>query len=440
MIGFFLITSFFILSIWGLSKLLDTQAIKSNWKKYRCRPDVMLMAKYYGHDPEENLQFCLQNGFDKRASAVISPFYTYLAQFVTILVTLLQSINSIRLTFATMIGSAKSIFESFFRRIQAFFYTIQVSSMRMKFLMDRVFSTMLSIVYMGLSGIKATTNFGNTFLFKFLDTFCFAPDTLVDIEGKGRIFVKDVCIGDIFSKTKDKVTSTFSFYADGQPMMKFPDNILVSTNHYVLYKDSWIRSEDHPDAVVSDAWNGGYENPLICFNTESNSFPVGNYIFRDYDEISEADEQTMNIVLTQLNSAFTVTKSPNYDTCCSGDTLIKQKDGSFAPASELSLGDELSFGTVVGLVKKVCSKVCTIENTDFTPGTCIWNTTTNLWTRAADLVSPVECNPTVFISVVVSPSACLETKSGIVFRDYVEIHSPDTEEVYAALLTQKKNA
>jgi hypothetical protein len=440
MIGFILITSFFIASLWGLSKLLDTQTIKSNWKKYRCRPDVMLMARYYGHDPEENLQFCLQNGFDKRAKNLIAPFYTYLAQFIAILVSLSESINSIRMTFATIVGSAKSIFESFFQRIQTFFYTIQLSSIRLKFLMSRVFSTMLSIIFMGLSGIKATTNFGNTFLFKFLDTFCFDPDTLVEIETKGLIPVKDVQIGDIFAKTKDRVTSTFQFFADGQPMMRFPCNILVSTNHYVKYNSNWIRSEDHPDAIHDADWNGGVERPLICFNTESHSFPVGNYIFRDYDEIPDADLPTMNSVLTQLNSKETTTSSANYDTCCSGSTMIKTRDGSFTPASSIGLGQTLSFGSVVGIVKKVVTSKCVINSEEFTDGTCIWNSSTNSWSRAADLVSPIPIAPTVFYSFVISPSACLETQSGNVFRDYVEIHSPDTEEVYAALLTQKKNA
>jgi hypothetical protein len=299
---------------------------------------------------------------------------------------------------------------------------------------------MLSIIFMGLSGIKATTNFGNTFLFKFLDTFCFDPDTLVDIESKGAIPVKDVQIGDVFSKTNDKVTSTFQFFADGQPMMRFPGNIVVSTNHYVLYNSKWIRSEDHPDAVPVEDWNGGLEKPLICFNTESHSFPVGDYIFRDYDEIPDADLPTMNAVLTQLNSTSSSTSSSNYDTCCSASTNIKLSDGSFTPASSIRLGQSLSFGSVVGIVKKVCTSACLIQNELFTDGTCIWNSSTNSWSRAADLVPPTPLTPTVFYSFVVSPSACLETQSGIVFRDYVEIHSPDTEEVYAALLTQKKNA
>jgi hypothetical protein len=344
------------------------------------------------------------------------------------------------MTFATIVGSAKSIFESFFQRIQTFFYTIQLSSIRLKFLMSRVFGTMLSIIFMGLSGIKATTNFGNTFLFKFLDTFCFDPDTLVEIETKGLIPVKDVQIGDIFAKTKDRVTSTFQFFADGQPMMRFPGNIHVSTNHYVQHNSNWIRSEDHPDAIQDADWNGGIERPLICFNTESHSFPVGNYIFRDYDEIPDADLPTMNSVLTQLNSKETITSSANYDTCCSGSTMIKGRDGSFTPASSIGLGQTLSFGSVVGIVKKLVTSKCVINSEEFTDGTCIWNSSTNSWSRAADLVSPTPIAPTVFYSFVISPSACLETQSGNVFRDYVEIHSPDTEEVYAALLTQKKNA
>ena len=53
--------------------------------------------------------------------------------------------------------------------------------------MGRVFATMYAVIFMGLSGIKATTNFGNTFLFKFLDTFCFDPDTKVILKNNFRL-------------------------------------------------------------------------------------------------------------------------------------------------------------------------------------------------------------------------------------------------------------
>lgn len=35
--------------------------IQNNWPKYRCNPAIMPFAKMFGHDPEKNLVFCIQN-------------------------------------------------------------------------------------------------------------------------------------------------------------------------------------------------------------------------------------------------------------------------------------------------------------------------------------------------------------------------------------------
>jgi hypothetical protein len=438
MLGFVLVTIFFAVAIYGISKIMDYKDIKENWSKYRCRPDVMFMADFYGHSSGENFEYCLSQGFTKNASKTVSPFYTYLSQFVTTLLTLLSSLNSIRLTFATLVGSVSKTFSDFSNRFKSLFFNIQTKFIRLRYLMDRVFATMFSVIFMGMSGIKATTNFGNTFLFQFLDTFCFDPDTPVLIKKKGLIPIKNVVIGDVFQKTNDIVTSTFSFIADGQEMVKLGD-VLVSTNHYLLHEGKWIMSVDHPDAVKAGEWNGGVKRPLICLNTSSHSFPVSSYIFRDYDETPDGDIETMNTVDKQLNGTPTFTQAQSYDTCCYSSTLIKMKNGTSIPASSICLGDELSFGTVIGLVKKECNEVCVYKESLFTPGTCIWDSDSNSWKRAADLAFvQLLSTPRIFYSFVVSPSASIETDSGIVFRDYVEVHSPDTEKAYSSALAKEE--
>lgn len=50
---------------------------------------------------------------------------------------------------------------------------------------------------MALSGIQAGQNFSETIIFKFMDTFCFAPETLIDVDGKGRIPISEVKLGDV---------------------------------------------------------------------------------------------------------------------------------------------------------------------------------------------------------------------------------------------------
>lgn len=446
MLGFLLTTLIFIGVLVGFSKLADFDKVKQNWEKYRCRPDVMIMADYYGHDATENMEFCLKNGFDERAKSAIGPFYTYLKGFVEVLMTMLNSINSIRMIFATIVGSVTQVFSEFSGRIQALFYRIQMTAIRLKFLMGRVFATMYAVVFMGMAGIKATQNFGNTFLFKFLDTFCFDPDTQVEIKGKGKIPISLVTLGDEFMGG-ERVTSTFQFNADGQPMVSLPRSfvtsedsedtpIIVSTNHYVLHKGKWIKAADHPDALPVADWAGGVTRPLICFNTTTNSFPIGPYIFRDYDETEAGDEAAMEMAMSMLNGKKDTSKpvTKGSTMACSADTMICLKDSVFpVPASSIKLGSWVTHGQVVGIVKKECSEACLYYGERFAPATAVWCEKTNMWRRVSQF-NPVFTlpEPEIFYSFVITPSASIQTEVGTIFRDYVEVHSPDLELPYAA--------
>ena len=434
MLGILLMTLIFIGALVGFSKMADMEEVKQNWSKYRCRPDVMLMADYYGHDSGDNMEFCLKSGFDFRSFGAVLPFYSYLKSFVDVLMNMLSSLNSIRLTFATIVGSVTNIFSEFASRIKSLFFTIQVTSIRMKMLMGRIFATLYSIIFMGMAGIKATTNFGNTFLFKFLDVFCFDPDTIVLMKN-GPVKIKDLLIGDEFI-SGERVTSTFAFKADGQTMVDL-GGITVSTNHYVRYNNKWIKTSEHPDARQIADWSGGSERPLICLNTDRHSFPVGPYVFSDYDETTEGDREAMKMAMSMLNGPSKEDKTdlnPNSEMACGKGTLIQT---SFAPVqvSEIRLGTSLTQGEVIGLIQKECHQVCIYRGEKFAPGTAIWSETQNRWVRAGDLSPTITLDkPEILYSFVVSPSACITTATGTVFRDYMEVHTPDLELPYAASL------
>jgi len=436
MLGILLTTLIFIGVLVGASFMTNIKDVTTNWSTYRCRPDVMLMAPMYGKDAVTNLEFCLKNGFDNHAASATSPFYTYLASFTGVLSTLLGSINSIKMIFATIVGTASTVFSEFSQRIQALFYRVQLTAIRMKFLMSRISATMYSIIFMGMSGLKAGQNFSNTFLFQFLDTFCFDPNTPIFVKYRGFIPICDVKIGDVL-QNNEIVTATFQFNADGQPMVKLGD-ILVSTNHYVKYNTQWLQAKYHPTATAAENWSGGLKRPLICLNTDTHSFTIGDYTFKDYDETSEGDKEAMEQVMKMLNGSSIGLCTTNDSTmACEPNTLLKMCPafGSHKKAKDIILGDELSHGRVVGLVQKLTYDVCEYKGEVFAPGTSIWCEEKQAWARASDLSTPTALiTPQAFISFVVTPSASVETATGLMFRDYVEIHSPDLEASYTNAL------
>ena len=409
----------------------DIEEVKRNWPKYRCRPNIMPFASFYGQNTGENFQYCMSNMFGFELGNVLGPVFTILATIMRTLITILQVANSLRIQLATLVGGINTIFQNFTDRFKQLIAAVQQSAYRMKLLMGRLYGTFFAIIYMSMAGMTTLDNFTRTVLFDFLDTFCFDPDTIVEIEGKGSVKVKDVCIGDRFVKTGGTVTATFGFESDGQAMVELPGNIIVSTNHYVYYLGKWIQARDHPEAKQADRWEGGTERPLICFNTSDHKIPIGHFTFLDYDETEEGDAETMTWIEKGLNATNTHKyRIFPYSTCVSPDTNIRMKDGTVKSIQTIKLGEDVSTGRVIGIVKKQTNEVCKLPSHDFgTPGLCYWET--NQWVRAGDVI-PIQTLkiPQTFFSLIVMKTAMFETETGVFVRDYVEIHSPDAENVY----------
>jgi hypothetical protein len=409
----------------------STKEIADDWPKYRCAPTVMPFAGFYGHDTAENFQFCLKNIFQGQADSMLGPFTGILGTFIGTLSTLIQSANSMRMQMATLVGGVTNITKDFQDRITQIMFRIQITTSRMKMLISRMFATFYSIIFMGMSGITAVSNFGDTFLFGFLDTFCFPPETLIEIqESAVPVPISQVSIGHHLKPSGAEVTSVLKFYSDGQAMVKFADGTEVSTNHFMLHDGKFIQAGDHPLALPSQPWSGGLERPLFCLNTADHKLYVGKHIFLDYDETEKGDHETMKVVESQVNSKPTerICDILEYSPSIAGDCRIRLSDKSTRVARHVTLGTQLSTGKVVGVIKKRVKRICKHENEWIHESTLCWNE--GHWMRAAQLY-PVHEVDTVFYAFVVAPTATLELESGLMIRDYVEILSPETEAIYA---------
>lgn len=420
-------------TLWiGLLSSTDYNEIKTNWSKYRCRPSIMPFASLYGHNTAENFNFCLMNMFGQEMGTALGPVFQILGTLLGTLMTLIQTANSVRVQFATMMGGINTMFQNFADRFKQLLSAVQMSAYRMKLIMGRLYGAFFAMIYMSIAGMTAVDNFTRTVLFDFLDTFCFDPDTPVDIRGKGIVPVKDVNVGDVFQRTGGTVTATFQFEADGQPMVRLPGEILVSTNHYVQHLGHWVQAKDHPQAVSCEPWSGGKERPLICFNTSDHTIPIGFFTFLDYDETEEADQETMQWIETRLNAKSTSKERAfAYTTTLDLTTRIRMADNSTKALQEIQLGDAVSTGRVIAVVQKLTDSVCRLPTGEWVaPGLLIWNETQ--WIRAGDIHPIVSLSePQLHGSLVVLKTGMFETEDGTMIRDYVEVHSPDSEQFYS---------
>jgi hypothetical protein len=444
--GFILLVMFLGFGIYFISGLSDIKNVKANWEKYRCSPSIMPFAALYGHDTQETFSFCMKNIFSGYSAELLGPFYGILGGFVKALMTLIKSANSIRLMIASLFGGITTIMQEFTNRFSQFMMRIRISAMRMKFMMYRVLGIMNSVLFMGISGITSALNFGDTVIFSLLDTICFPGDTLVEIKERGSIPIKDVKIGDVFADDDGAiVTGTFKFLGDGQAMVKMPDGTEVSSNHYVWHEPSqhWYPAYRHPDAIPYGIHNGGTSRMLYCLNTANHKFPIGKYIYRDYDETDEGDEACMAWVEKRVNGVIGPSdpyKGP-FEASFHPNTPIKVRstEGEITTMriSALQPGMRLSNnGLVIGKIKRyIKDAVLTQNGYIMAASTLVWSATANKWIRAGRLpnVESLPTPTTPFITLIVSNSA-IELADDTITRDYLEVFSNETKAVYDELM------
>jgi hypothetical protein len=443
--GFILLVMFLGAGIYFISGLADMKNIKDNWEKYRCSPSVMPFASLYGQDTQETFSFCMKNMFSGYAGELLGPFYGILGGFVKALMTLIKSANSIRLMIASLFGGITTIMQEFTTRFSQFMMRIRISAMRIKFMMYRVMGMMMSVLFIGLSGITSALNFGDTALFGLLDMLsCFPTHTVVDIKQKGKIPIKDVRVGDVFNDTDGTtVTSVFRFYSDGVSMMKMPDGTEVSSTHYIWDSDMqhWYKAYNHPDALPNGSHTGGFTNPLICLNTNTHKIPIGDYIYRDFDETDEADIPCGALVEKRVNG-YEPTDPYNgpFESSLHPATPIKvlTSEGiEILPISAIQPGMKLSNnGIVVAKIeKKVTHAVRLTNGYVMAASTLVWSPTAKKWVRAEQTPEalPLRPPPKPFITLIVSNSV-IEGENGTLVRDYIEIFSQEIQAGYDDLM------
>jgi len=416
-----------------LSGLVDIAEVSSNWPKYRCSPGVMPFASMYGYDTTQNFNYCLKAIFEGQVGGVTGPFATILATMMKSLMTFLENINSMRIMIATLVGGIVKTIQEFADRFKLLFSQIKFAFLKMQMIMKRLFGSFHAVIYMGLSAIQVGSNFSETFIFKFLDTFCFAPETKIRVLEKGEINIDEVQLNDRL-EDDSVVISVYKFLADGQQMVNL-HGIDVSTNHFVNYDGKYIEAKDHPDSIPAKAWSGGISRPLICLDTTKHNIPIKDLIFSDWDENTDIDHKYMENNEFKLNGK-PATNKPRpwiFQPALEQTTKIVYKNGTINTANNLQLGDILSCGKVVGIGRRLINTWTVLPSGAIvTPSTLVWNK--NQWVRAGHISgfkNTYELK--VFYTFTVLGTATIELSTGEYIRDNCEIHSPDTEGIIRSL-------
>lgn len=185
---------------------------------------------------------------------------------------------------------------------------------------------------------------------------CFDKDTMLKMVDGSMKKISEINTGDKLwdysGMGKDNYVTAKLKLDSKNSIMYSLGSVIVSSTHQVLYNGKWIFVGQHPDRqLVSN-----YLEPIIyCLNTSSKEIVVENYVFTDWDEITE---DTFGIIRDCLKINYPLKQLKKeeihelFDRGFNGNTMIRLKYGFSRSIKSIKLGDVLVNGsTVYGIVE-----------------------------------------------------------------------------------------
>lgn len=148
--GIFMIIYFLIYLSVGI------KSIKANWQEYRCNPLIMPFAKFFGKDPIQNFQSCIQNIQNAHMGSLLDPVYHLLSSAANIGNTLnngLLGFSGIMNLLKVNLGSTAHLAVEIIINI-----LIEMQSLLIKFkdMINKMVGVFITFIYM-MAGTQITT-------------------------------------------------------------------------------------------------------------------------------------------------------------------------------------------------------------------------------------------------------------------------------------------
>jgi hypothetical protein len=382
-----------------IAEISNYREIRRNWTEYRCHPQITPFAKFYGHDLQETMNFCIGESVKEHAPGVIAPIYAGVNKAIGVVDGVYTSAKSIESGVVGLLSGFERFVMDFVNSFRLVGTRVRMSLVRIKDIFARVYGTFIAFAYAAISAITFGENLVCNPLVTFVagiagvDICCFAPDTRVFLENGETAAISEVAIGTrLYGGTV--VTSHYLF--DGRSTRMFRiHGVHVSGNHYVRNPDTsdMIHAEEHPDAVPAESLP-----EIWCLATSNNSIPVERadgraLVCADYEEsydpmiVAEAQVAAERI----LNGPTWMTGPPVPDFSLGIDpgALVMMGDGSARPISDVRLGDVLVNGArVVGVIREECASLRYLPQSETVVSAAQLVFRDGHWRRAANAFAP----------------------------------------------------
>jgi hypothetical protein len=432
---FFIFMTLVLIAIgWILSEFANYTEITSNWDKYRCSPSITPFSKFYGHNLEETMNFCIGEAVKENAPGVINPLYQGINAISTTVEGVYDRATAIQGGVVKLLGGFETFLMNFANSFRLIGTRIRISLVKIRDIFDRVYGMFISFAMAGISAITFGENLICNPIVTFIGTIagvdvcCFAPDTLIVMSDGSSKMISQITIGDTLLDCR--VTSVLIFNGMETDMVNI-DGVIVSENHCLIGPNrSIIEAGKHPLAIPAN--NLPY---IYCLNTTNNIIPVisdfSTLYFTDYDETSDPDviqEAKMAATLV-LNGDKTIDPCTDFSLGVDPTATILLDTGGIS-LFNIQIGNILRNGsTVCGIIVEECNQCVQTPAGIMSASQLVYN---GRWVRAHTIYPTLPGTQRLVQLMLSDNQPFTITKDGktLHVRDYMEVHDVSVQESY----------
>ena len=399
-----------IIAIYFIQKFLlkyYIEDIKNNNLEYGKSIGSVFTFGIAGGSPLQAFNDLIIERFKSLFSLISGMFNNIFSSIGNVTGTQIQALDSIRNFMRPIRNFIRDATMFFYRTLEKFTISISYTFHRLRQLMRRSLSS-FNLIFHALENMRnlmvSVVNSPITsFLFDSGDTInwvgdkinslCFDGHTLITLKDNTNKYIKDLECGDEL-KNGNIITSTIEFL-NNQSMYYIHSNTLncniLVTGSHIIYDDRhniWTTVENYDLAKKSDY----VPEKLYCISTSTHKIEIGEFIFSDYEEISDNENITyllnryilcgLNHHLSAIENDYLCKSSKHMDNGLHKGTLIHMKDNSWKQIEDISIGDLLySNVKVTGKVKILTNDHSwyKLDNIICTDSTKIYNDLYKLW-------------------------------------------------------------
>ena len=275
----------FVMFIYILKALRNYHHIKNNLDDYKCKPNYMPFMGFFGLDVDQNREKCTQNaqaGHIKDAQTSINKKHKTLSQKTKELGDnhdhIKSAISNTNSNMSSMSLGMSGLIDNTVLNFKKTFYT--VSSLTKKIMLNLKILTNVAA-----TGLKTGESIVNGPILKTLKKMCFHPDTIVTLQNKQEVTIKNAKIGDYLengSRINGKV-DVENIHSDFFYKIKNKNKDILVTGSHKIFDETTKRFIEVKDSVIAERTTLTLPT-LHCLITDDHVIKIGEHVFWDWED------------------------------------------------------------------------------------------------------------------------------------------------------------